>query len=40
MSLDNKCEMPNCDNKAKRLTSTESKIIEICDNCWHKIYRS
>ena len=34
-----KCEIPGCDNEATHLTSTESKIIEICADHWNGIYK-
>ena len=35
------CEMAGCGKKATRLTSRpEGPIVDICDDCWHKIYRS
>jgi len=33
------CEIENCNNKATHLTSTETKIIEICADHWNEIYR-
>ena len=37
-----KCEWDKgCNNKATRLASKpEGGIIDICDSCWHKNYRS
>ncbi len=36
-----KCEIDKCDGKATRLSSKpEGGIIDICDDCWHKLYRS
>ena len=37
---ENICEVKDCKNIAKRITSTETKYIEICDNCWHNIYKA
>lgn len=37
---DNKCEIKDCNNAAKRITTTETKYIEVCDNCWHKLYKA
>ena len=33
------CEMKGCEKEAARLTSTETKYIVICDDCWHERYR-
>jgi hypothetical protein len=37
---DDLCQIEGCKNKAERLTSTETKYIEVCDECWHKKYKS
>jgi len=35
------CQIEGCGKKASRLTSkAEGLIIDICDDCWHQIYRS
>jgi hypothetical protein len=35
------CEIKSCGKKASRLASKpEGGIIDICDDCWNKIYRS
>ena len=40
MNID-KCEIPGCVNDATRIAGmSEGGIIEICDACWHKKYRS
>lgn len=33
------CEMAGCNNTASRLTSTETKYITVCEDCWHDKYR-
>jgi hypothetical protein len=33
------CEIKGCHNEATRMTSTESRYIMICDQCWHNIYK-
>lgn len=33
------CEMPNCGNPAERITSTETKIIQVCKDCYSKKYK-
>jgi hypothetical protein len=36
-----KCEIEGCGKEATRLSSKpEGQIIDICDDCWHKLYRS
>ena len=37
---DKKCEYPGCQNKASRITTTETKYIEICGDCFNRKYRS
>ena len=39
MDLTEKCEIKGCQNEASRMTSTETKFIMICDDCWHEKYR-
>lgn len=35
------CESQGCDKEATRLTAkAEGGIIEVCQDCWNKIYRS
>lgn len=34
-----KCEMPNCDKKATNMTSTETKIIQVCRDCYNQKYK-
>ena len=35
------CEIDGCSNKSARIASRkEGGIIDICDECWHKLYRS
>ena len=35
------CEIELCKQKATRLAARkEGGIIDICDDCWHKLYRS
>ena len=36
---DESCEIPGCKNIATRITSTETKYIVVCDNCWHNKYK-
>lgn len=33
------CELDNCQGEAKYITSTESKIIQVCKTCYNKIYK-
>ena len=39
MPLEEICEMAGCNNTASRLTSTETKYIVVCDDCWNDKYR-
>lgn len=39
MSYVEKCEIKGCENDADRISSTESKYIMICDDCWHEKYK-
>ncbi len=39
MEYKERCEMKGCDNESTRFTSTESKFIFICDDCWHEKYK-
>ena len=35
------CEIAGCNNKSTRIAAkSEGRIIDICDECWHKEYRS
>jgi len=35
------CEWGGCKNKSTRIAAKpEGGIIDICDECWHKNYRS
>ena len=35
------CEIDLCGGKATRIAAKpEGAIIDICDNCWNKLYRS
>ena len=36
---DNICQIENCNNTAERITSTETKYIEICSDCWNEKYK-
>ena len=33
------CETPNCNNPAEHITSTESKFIQVCKDCYNKKYK-
>ena len=39
MTLEDVCEMRGCERIASRITSTETKYIFICDQCWNDKYR-
>jgi len=35
------CQMNDCNNKSTRITAKpEGGIIDVCDECWHRKYRS
>jgi ribosome-binding protein aMBF1 (putative translation factor) len=39
--LNGKCEFDGCGKKATRLAAKpEGGIIDVCDDCWYKKYRS
>ena len=39
--LNDICEWNNCGKKANRIAAKlEGGIIDICNECWHKYYRS
>ena len=40
MSYVEKCEIKGCENDATRISSTETKYIVICDDCWHDKYKN
>jgi len=33
------CEIPGCGKKATNMTSTETKIIQVCKDCYNSIYK-
>ena len=33
------CEINGCEKEATRMTSTETKFISICEDCWHERYK-
>ena len=39
MDFEDYCEMKGCDNVATRITTTETKMILICETCWKNKYR-
>lgn len=39
MDILDKCEMPGCENRATNMTSTETKIIQVCKDCFHQKYK-
>lgn len=39
MSENEICEVSGCDNKAARITTTETKFIMICQECFEAKYR-
>jgi len=40
MSQEELCEVAGCKDIATRITSTETKFIMVCDNCFDIRYRS
>ena len=39
MDILEKCEMAGCESPAERITSTETKIIQVCRDCYSKKYK-
>jgi hypothetical protein len=39
MPLEETCEMQGCTKQATHITSTETKYIVVCDDCWGDKYR-
>jgi hypothetical protein len=39
MAEEEKCEVSGCGNKAARITSTETRFIMICQECFDQKYR-
>jgi hypothetical protein len=39
MSLEEVCEIAGCSKQATRITSTETKYIVVCEDCWHDRYK-
>ncbi len=39
MDILDKCETSGCDQPAERITSTETKIIQVCRECFSKKYK-
>lgn len=39
MDLLDICEIKDCNNQAERITSTETKIIQVCIECYNKKYK-
>lgn len=39
MTYIEQCEMKGCTKEASRMTSTETKYLFICDDCWHEKYK-
>jgi hypothetical protein len=39
MSKEEVCEINGCDKVASRITSTETKYMMICEDCWHEKYK-
>jgi len=40
MPEEEKCEVLGCTNKAARITTTETKFIMICQECFEEKYRA
>lgn len=39
MSSLDQCEIKECYEEAKYITSTESKVVKVCKTCYNKIYK-
>lgn len=39
MSSLNNCEVKECAEEAKYITSTDNKVIKMCKTCYNKIYK-
>jgi len=39
MDILNVCETAGCDKPAERITCTETKIIQVCRDCFNKKYK-
>ncbi len=39
MDLLDHCETPGCGGNAERMTSTETKIIQVCIDCFNQKYK-
>jgi hypothetical protein len=39
MDLLDICEIKDCNSQAERITSTETKIIQVCIECYNKKYK-
>ncbi len=39
MQILDQCEINGCEGPAERITSTESKIIQVCRSCYNNIYK-
>ncbi len=40
IQIEDKCEVAGCENKAEKLTSTDTKFIQICGDCYQDKYKS
>lgn len=40
MPEEEKCEVLGCTNKSARITTTETKFIMICQECFEEKYRA
>jgi len=39
--MQDKCQVPGCDKNASRLAAKkEGGIIDVCSDCYYKIYKS
>lgn len=39
MTFIEQCEIEGCLKEATRITSTETRYIVVCEECWHERYR-
>lgn len=38
--IDEKCENKGCSNAATKITTTETRFIQICSECYYDKYKS
>ena len=38
--MDEKCENKGCNNIAQKITTTETRFIQVCSACYYNKYKS